>query len=186
MRRLIVPLVLAAMALTACDVQPSANDQEHAQQAATDRQQQINQPLPSFAYSQWKQNLTEIETAEANGVQTTSFMMGSQNDPDPIQVCPSVGVPIPVTASLSNPHQIVWSRQGGAGVVGQKDPNGIYMPPNGAGTFVVCIGADGAASPVYVEGLVHTVFGPAVWDYSAHQIKITGPSSFHFTKGQGR
>lgn len=191
MRKLLAMLALVASVLTlsACGYTPTANDREANQQEASDAQQAINQPTPAFNFSQWRQNLIEIETAEAKGVQTTSFIMGTQVNPDPIMVCPSVGVPLPISASLTNPEQLDsrYINQGGgtggnwvSGTVGQKDPNGVYMG-TGAGTFVICIGADGAALPVYAEGDVHTVFGPAVWDYTKHAIKITGPASFRFT-----
>lgn len=195
MRKILIALtgLVAFLALSGCGYTPTGNQQEAKQQQANDQQQMQTQPLPSFPYSQWRQNLIEIETAEAKGVQTTSFIFGPANTPDPVQVCPSVGVPIPVTASLSNPHQIdaKWFDQTGGGhladgVVDQKDPSGIYMPSGSAGTFVICIGSDGSAAPVYAEGNVHTVFGPAVWDYNNHQVRVTGAASFHFSKGRGQ
>lgn len=189
----IAALTAATLTLTACSYDKTANDKEQDRQAASDTQQAVNQPVPAFAYSQLKQNLIEIETAEAKGVQTTSFIMGNLGSPDPIQVCPSVGVPLPVDTSLTNPQQLDgrWMNNDGSGgryidgVVGQKEPTGIF-PGHGQGTFVICIGADGASVPVYAEGLVTTVFGPAVWDYGSHSVRITGPSSFRFSKSQGK
>jgi hypothetical protein len=138
------------------------------------------QPVPVFSYSQYRQNMIELESAEAKGIQTTSFIFGPNNTPDPVQVCPSVGVPIPSTASLTNPEQAVNPYQGSV-TIGQMDPIGVYMPVSGSGTFVMCVQGDGSVMPVYAEGNVHTVFGPAVWDKATHQVQMTGPASFHFS-----
>lgn len=195
MKRTICGLAAVAammIALAGCGDYPATGDQResHAQQNQTDQFIQ-GQPPHFHNSSQWRANLNEIEDAEAQGIQTTSFIMGSSMDPDPIQTCPSIGVPIPITASLTNPQQIAGKWVGssgggswGSGVISQMDPNGIYVPSDGAGTFVMCVQPDGAVEPVYGEGLVHTVFGPATWDYTHHQVQLTGAPTLHFTGGK--
>ena len=160
----------------------SANKQESQQQRAASQQLVQNQPIPQFNYSQLRQNLIEVETAEAQGVQTTSFFfnLGAR---DPIQTCPSIGAPIPTTQQLSNPDQL--ARTGGQysveGVIGQMEPTGTYTGDS-TGTYVMCIGGDGQPYANYWEGYVQTVFAPAEWDAATHSVKITGPASFKFTR----
>lgn len=62
------------------------------------------------------------------------------------------------------------------------DPNGIYTPSSSTGTFVQCIDATGAIMPMYHEGTVQAVFGPAKWNADTHKIEITGPPSYDFKK----
>lgn len=180
MRILAVGALGVVMALAACTGQQSAQDKENSQQGKISKTIVQNQPLPAFSFSQMRQNLIEIETAEAQGVQTTSFFfnLGVQ---DPTDSCPSIGVPIPNTASLSNPQQVVSSGGSDGVVVAQMDPNGVYAPAASEGTFVLCVDARGNVYANYWEGPVKTVFGPAVWDKSSHTVELTGPPSFKFS-----
>ncbi len=183
-------IVVFAIVLAACDTGPSTSkgqQQENQQQKASTESLVNNQPLPHFNYSQARQNYIELETAMANGVQTTSFFF-NQGVTDPIGSCPSIGVPIPNTASLSNPQQVVdGSGSGGGGnvTISQMDPIGIYVPSSSTGTFVVCIDAQGKPYADYWEGFVKTVFAPAKWNKETHQVELVGPPSFTFSKKQG-
>jgi hypothetical protein len=141
-----------------------------------------NQPIPAFQTSQARQNLIEIETMQAQGTQSTSFFMHTGN-PDPVNECRSVGMPVPNTTSLSNPSQVVWGSGGGA-TVGQMDPIGTYVPESSSGTYVICIGPDGKAVAVYWEGDVLAVAGPATWDRGQHKMVQTGAPSFKFSGGK--
>src|SRR6185503_20170843 len=172
-----------AVSLTACHSAQTSNGQanESKQQAHDTTNLFSNQPIPGFNYSQMRQNLIEIETAEADGVQTTSFFF-TANGTAPIDSCPSIGVPIPNTASLSNPSQITWgANNAGPAVTDQMDPNGVYAPTSSEGTFVMCIDSDGKTDPHYWEGVVDTVFAPAVWDDTTKSIKVTGAPSMNFS-----
>jgi hypothetical protein len=170
-------LALAA-SLAACTGSSSnGNSAESTQQQADTTTLVNNQSVPGFNYSQMRQNLIEIETAQANGAQSTSFFF-TANGTVPLSSCPSIGVPIPNTASLSNPHQIIWGQNNaGPGVVDQMDPNGVYAPTTSDGTYVICIDNQGKGVIHYWEGPVYTVFAPAVWDDATHSIKVIGASS---------
>lgn len=144
-----------------------------------------NQPVPVFPYSQLRQNLKEIEKAQAEGVQTTSFFfnLGTQ---DPIDSCPSIGTPIQQSDSLTNPTQPIrdssqpLNNGGGNVVLDQMEPTGIY-PGQGTGTYIICLGANGQEYANYWEGYVYTVFAPAKWNYTQHHIELVGSSSFNFS-----
>lgn len=174
------------LGLTACGATsgqappPSGNQAESSEQTQDTNNILNNQPLPNIKWSQWRQDLIGVEEAESNDVATTSFVMSYANQ-NPIFSCPSIGFPIPVTASLSNPQQAQWNSGGSngnygvAGVpVGQMDPNGVYMPPSGAGTWVVCTDGSGAPYITYAEDNVDAVGGPAVWNDSSHSYSLVG------------
>jgi hypothetical protein len=181
-----IPLVLMGLLGAACTQQSAGQRAENAAQAADTASLVTNQPLPHFNYSQIRQNLIEIETAEANGVQTTSFFF-NQGVADPVQTCASIGVPIPNTMSLSNPLQAVGGPNGNGDVaVSQMDPNGTYSPASSSGTFVMCVDAQGHTYADYWEGFVQTVFGPATWNTATHSVSLVGPPSFTFSKGKGQ
>jgi len=186
----VIPLLAVGIFLAACGGALSkgqALENQQQQQASTSLE--LNQPLPHFNYSQIRQNLIELETAQANGVQTTSFFfnMGVAN---PVQTCPSIGAPIPITDELSNPDQVLkdntdLNNGGGNVVIGQQDPNGVYTG-QGTGTYVMCIGANGKPYADYWEGFVQTVFGPAKWNSTTHSIQLIGPPSFSFSKNKAQ
>lgn len=171
--------------LTACNDSDKKSNQKMEQQQANAGISQMlrDQPVPAFGWSQLRQNLIEIETAEANGVQTTSFFF-NQGVQDPIMSCPSIGAPIATTTQITNPLQTEShsDTSGGNTVLNQMDPTGIYSGDS-SGTYVMCIDNTGKPYATYWEGYVNTVFGPATWDKGTHQVTLTGASSFKFTKG---
>lgn len=197
MKKVLTAVLLAgvvALTATACTSTTSAG-QKAAKQSVNSEQESIanglkaiekTQPLPRFNYSQLRQNLIEIQTAQAQTTQTTSFFfnLGVQN---PTQVCPSIGFPIASTTQLSNPEQKITDvgRSNGSGnvVLPQIDPNGVYSGQS-TGTYVMCLNAEGKAYAAYDEGTVKTVTGPATWNEATHQIELTGPPSFNFSEGK--
>jgi hypothetical protein len=137
------------------------------------------QPIPQFPWSQYRQTIIDVETAEANGTATTSFFYNQGVD-HPIFSCPSIGFPVPITSQLTNPDQIQYgNRPGGgndAGVVGQAEPNGTYTGDS-TGTYVTCIGPTGAKYYKYWEGFVGTDGGPAHFDPASKTEVLDGPAT---------
>lgn len=146
-----------------------------------------NQPVPERPWSQLRQNLIELETAQTDTTSTTSFFF-NQGVIDPVMSCPSVGFPIASTSQLTNPEQkIIESNSNndhGNVTLPQIDPNGIFAG-NSTGTYVMCLNAQGQVYANYWEGFVQTVTGPATWKTSTHSVELTGPPSFKFSKGKG-
>jgi hypothetical protein len=174
-RLIVIPALAAALFLAACT--SSGQQQENRQQEQDTRTLINNQPLPHFNYSQERQALIEAETIAANGTQTTSFFF-NQGVRDPIFVCPSIGLGVPDSASLSNPDQVVNSGYPSGGqslTVSQMDPFGVYAPPSSTGTYVICVNAQGQEYVRRWEGFVDTINAPAVWDLKTHTEKLIGP-----------
>lgn len=136
------------------------------------------QPIPQFASSQLRQNLIELETAQATTTATTSFFF-NQGVQDPISTCPSIGFPIPSTAQLTNPQ---GKYPGKDFTVNQAEATGVYTGDS-SGTYVICIDSAGKAYASYWEGFVNTVTGPASWNVTTHQVELTGTVTGGFSKG---
>jgi hypothetical protein len=156
----------AAYGINATSVQ--VNEQQTQSRAA--HTFEINQPIPTFQYSQYRQTLIDIEGAQAHGIATTTFGYSSiaNAQGQPSWTCPSLGFPIASTSQLSNPTQPV-NVGGGNGdaanpgvAVGQMEPNGTYTGDS-SGTYVVCVGANNVPYVRYEEGYVSTVGGPATY-----------------------
>jgi hypothetical protein len=174
------------VALAGCSHAPNTQQKEQNAQTGDTSSLITNQPLPHYNFSQIRQTAIDIENIEAQGTQTTSFFF-NQGVQDPIFVCPSLGLPVPNTAQLSNPQQIApvsGNYGGGTQVIGQMDPNGIYAPSSSSGTAVICVNASGQPYVKYWEGFVDAVTAPATWDYTHHVEKVTGAPTYSVkTKG---
>lgn len=166
---------LLAAGMAACGHSATANQ---AEQAIESHQQYVynqDQPIPFFKWSLERQILIDSEVAAARGDESTSFFF-VYGDPDPILVCPSLGLGVPDTSQLSNPEQVApvpgkWG--GGSAVLPQADPFGIHTPATSDGTYVICV-INGRPVLQRAEETVHTIMAPATWDSSKHQIVTTG------------
>lgn len=133
------------------------------------QQYQLNgQNVPFFLWAQYRQTAIDVETAQANGVATTSFFF-QYGSATPIKSCPSIGFPMASTTELTNPLQ-GDSSGGSTGniAIGQMDPNGTF-PGNSTGTYVVCV-THGQKEITYWEGDVETEGGAAHFDTATHTI----------------
>ena len=165
--------------LAACNGQSSSagQRQESAQQQQDQTSLEKSQPIPHYDWSQMRATAIDAQNIAADGTQTTSFFfqMGSR---DPVFSCPSIGVPVPNTAQLSNPEQVATAGDGNGGTnlapISQMDPDGVYSPSASSGTYVVCVNGSGKNYLMYWEGDVMSATAGATWDESAHQIQVTG------------
>lgn len=169
----IIGLSLATMlAAAACDTGgATAKDASTSNKALQGLQQA--QPAPSYPWSQLRQNLIDIENAQANTtITTTFFFTAGQQMTEPVMSCPSIGYPLPTTDQLTNPQQYY----AGGATLPLNDPTGIFTGDS-SGTYVICtfnINGKNQAGPVYWEGDVFTAPGPATWDATAHHVVMSG------------
>lgn len=178
---MIVAVLTIALAGVACDSGGGAAGEEA--RIAADQLERFlqTQPVPVFEWSQLRQNLIELSTAQARTTQTTTFFfnMGIQN---PVASCASIGFPIAATYQLTSPESLKWFGNGpGHRVVPQLEATGVYTA-NTTGTYAMCTDPNGAAYAQYWEGFVMTVTGPAVWQDG--QVVLTGDPTFDFSIGQ--
>ena len=74
-----------------------------------------------------------------------------------IEICPSIGYPIPYSTQLTNPQILTYNKVVGGvveGAISNPEPNGLYPPDNAAATLVQCVNPDGSVSPTYIEWYV--------------------------------
>jgi hypothetical protein len=165
-----VAALAAVTSLAACTSSGNGGGdiQESNQQQSDTTQMELVLPLPHFQYSMIRYEMIIEEATQAFGLSTTTFFF-QQGDRTPVGECPSVGLPIPMSASLSNPWQPYnVSNNNGAYntvAVGQMDPNGIYTGPT-EGTNVLCKTANGGTYLTYAEENAHSVSAQAYWDPS--------------------
>lgn len=154
----------------------TANEREADTVAKAQRKLAVSQPAPSDDWSQLRQNVIDIETAQINTTATTTFFF-NQGIPNPIKSCESIGFPIAATNQLTNPEAIAYA-EGNVGVLSlpQQETTGVYTGDS-TGTYVICIDPSGKGRITYWEGFVQTETGQATWDRTLGQITSTGNST---------
>lgn len=180
--------VVLSLSLTACfgnggdDSKSKAQAKEQSQAANAANALIANQPVHTYQYSQLRQNLQELEDAQANGAVTTTFFL-NMGLADPVMSCPSIGAPIASTTQMTNPMQTERhgsQYDGGNVTINQMDPTGVYTGDS-TGTYIMCVQGDGSVEPVYWEGFVMTAFGSATWNKTTHSMEMNGKASFKFS-----
>lgn len=181
MKKLLI-LVLAFV-LVACG-ETTVSDVEQAQQQAGNMAIVQNQPVPDLGgYSFERQVVIETYLARNNTISTFSYLFTF--DGKIIEICPSIGYPIPYSTQLTNPQKIDTTYFEGlgriSGVTNNAEPNSLYTPPDSAATLVQCVNPDGSVSPAYVEDNVMAFPYRIVSDFQFQRI---GDSSFSVQVGQ--
>lgn len=145
MNKLLV-LVLAFV-LAACA--PSVSQVEQSQQEGGNLAIVQNQPVPDLGgYSFERQILIETYLARNNTISTFAYMISM--DGKIIEICPSIGYPIPYSTRLTNPVKVEYSSL----AIPNAEPNSLYPPSDAAATLVQCVNPDGSVSPIYIEWYV--------------------------------
>lgn len=137
----------------------NSNSKETDQQARAVSSIVDNQPIPDLGgYSFERQVVIETYIARNNTITTYSYLMTLNGQI--IEICPSIGYPIPYSTQLSAPEKLApnnlmtingFSTSPENSVIPQSEPNGLYPPDNAAATLVQCVQSDGSVSPVYIE-----------------------------------
>ena len=178
MKKSILTLAIAALALSAC--KPPAQSQEQKDSAAVQQQQSQYakaQPVPAYDFSLERDLLIQLYDIRNNKPATHSVW---RSDYGLIEGdCPSMGFGLPYDTSLTNPVAVRWGRHNGiAGVgVGQAEPNGVFASTNTSATWVFCVGPAGALEPVYVESKVTVYPGPVTVDYTNNRVIRDGDAT---------
>lgn len=111
-----------------------------------------------------------VEMRDQPNLATYTYMQGM--DGRLICLGRSIGFGLPYATQTSSPQKIVNNRYDNNsnsaydGPMPQAEPNGLFMPDNAEGTWVVLIAPDGTPTPTYIEPRVtvstFALTGPAV------------------------
>lgn len=118
-----------------------------------------SQQVPSFDYSQVRQSLIDVETAQSQGaLSTTQFYLEGIGL---VAWCPSAGAPVASTSQLSPSKQFVdlpgdHTRE--LVEIDQGEPTGVY-PGESSGTWTMCLDDNGKGFAQYWEGYVFSTIG---------------------------
>jgi len=166
-KKLVFVSMILVFALVAC--QPNYSSIEQDQQGAGVSSIMRNQPVPDLGgYSFERQIVIETYLARNSTIATYSYMISM--DGKIIEICPSIGYPIPYSTQLTNPLKYESTV-----TLANPEINGLYPPGDAAATLVQCVTGGGSVSPVYIEWYVLAFPYRIKSDY---QIEMIGEPSF--------
>lgn len=140
--------------------QTEAQDNAYAQITA-------NQPAPAFNYSLPRALIIKLYEFEQRAAVTWSVVQSPYTGKILFQ-CESRGYPIPASTQLTNPEKIISGLNmndlpsHAAVTIPQQEPNGLFSPPETAGTWIFCVAQNGQLAPVYEEPNVQVFPFPVV------------------------
>lgn len=139
---IMVIILFLSPVLTGCNAQ----DIEREQQESNQRSLIDNQPIPNLGgYSFERYVVIQTYLARNRTIATYTYTM-TEIDGKIIEICASIGYPIPYATQLTNPLQVA-----AGGPIGNPEPNGLYSPDNAEGTIINCANGDGTITPTYWE-----------------------------------
>ena len=74
-----------------------------------------------------------------------------------VEICPSIGYPIPYSTQLTNPEKVEYRTSGGMAILPNAEPNSLYTPSSSEATIVSCVNSDGTLTPTYFENRVFSL-----------------------------
>lgn len=149
MKKIFVVLVLAFVLIGCAPESTQVTQVEQQQQGSGNLAIVQNQPVPDLGgYSFERQIMIETYLARNNTISTFSYLLTF--DGRIIEICASIGYPIPYSTQLANPMKIE-DRYEGDVAIPQAEPNSLYPPSSAAATLIQCVNSDGSVSPTYIE-----------------------------------
>jgi hypothetical protein len=146
-----VPLLLVCMGANSCDVGPSADDVQRAQQERILREGTSEIGMPAIKNFRERRLLKQILELRDQADLVTYTYTYSEMTGKLVFFCTSIGYGIPYATQFTNPQKTDMGREG-ITTLAQADPNGLFSPASAEGTWVMCKDpkAD-SVRPVYVE-----------------------------------
>lgn len=163
----LVALPIAALALAGCQPDNSGAARETRQTMVMSEQAAVTVGMPAIKNFTEKRQLKAIyELRDSANLVTYSYTLDMQGKRH--KVCPStsVGFGIPYATQFSAPKALRYAKPqypASSGYTGdsapwvshdaeQAEPNGLYMPQQADGTWILCLHPNGKeVVPVYVE-----------------------------------
>ena len=154
MKKLTILIVILAICLIGCsEVSPTADDKQNAAQEQLNSQAVSQVPMPGITKFQEKRLVKMIyELRDRADLMTYVYNVSLEGRP--VFMCRAIGYGVPYAAQYSNPTkpEYHYSADGGNIVLGQAEPNGLFMPSSADGTWIMAIDPDSKEPKViYVE-----------------------------------
>lgn len=153
MKKVILLLVGIVFVLSACnmdDKTQQVNEQQSEQQGELLSEAQKECGMPALTNFQERKMMKCIIEARDKANHICYAYLFAQNIGKLIYIGRCVGYGLPYSTQYTNPEKVEW-HNGGVIALPQADPNGLYMPSDAHGTWLLMLTPKGDTTPVYVE-----------------------------------
>jgi len=149
MKKVLLALVLV-MSLVSCKYEPTADEIDRAKQEKILEEGQRQTGMPAIVNYQEKKNLKTIyELRDNNKLINYAYLFNNMTG-KLIFIGKCIGYGIPYATQYSNPQKIDWHQNGNVAMP-QAEPNGLFMPADARGTWILLLDKDSQPHPVYIE-----------------------------------
>ena len=146
-------LLTTVLSLTACQPANSQNAEKDQAQKTEQLQAEANRQLgmPDIVNFQERRMAKQILELRDKTISTHTYLV-NQMKGCLVYLGNSVGYGLPYSVQYTNPQKVVRDGENAWGAIPQADPNGLYMPADAHGTWVMMYNADTkTTTPVYIE-----------------------------------
>ena len=146
-------LLASIVLLASCDLngETSRTEQEQTEQQGklvSEAQKQCGMPA-LVNFQERKMMKKVIEQRDKADLVCYAYLFSNQTG-RLIYIGKCMGYGLPYSTQYTNPQRVDLLT-GGIAAIPQPDPNGLYMPSDAHGTWLLMIKPDGDTTPVYVE-----------------------------------
>lgn len=152
---LMLPVAIALMGAgpSSCTAEPSTDMVQRMAQEKTIQEANAQVGMPEIVNFQEKRMMKTLYELRDKNIATHAYIV-NQMQGCLVYLGPAIGYGMPYATQYSNPEKVVYAGgyQEGFGAIPQAEPNGLFMPADAHGTWVML--KDPASSdvkPVYIE-----------------------------------
>jgi hypothetical protein len=148
----IAALALLGVSLVGCEITPSSDEAQRAQQERILQEGTSQTGMPNIKNFRERKLLKQIlEMRDQDGLVTYTYTV-PETTGRPVFLCNSIGYGLPAATQYTNPQKVDYHSTGSV-TLPQADPNGLFSPESAEGTWVLCSDPNGSGKtrPVYVE-----------------------------------
>jgi len=150
MKKVLLALVLV-MSLVSCKYEPTADEIDRQKQEKILQEGQRQTGMPAIVNYQEKKNLKTIyELRDNNKLINYAYLFNNMTG-KLIFIGKCIGYGIPYATQYSNPQKVYHEGSQYGLILPQAEPNGLFMPADARGTWVLLLDKDGQPHPVYIE-----------------------------------
>lgn len=145
-------LALLGVTLVGCEITPSSDEAQQAQQERILQEGTAQTGMPNIKNFRERKLLKQIiEMRDQDGLVTYTYTVPEMTG-RPVFLCNSIGYGLPAATQYTNPQKTEY-QHAAIVTVPQADPNGLFSPESAEGTWVLCTDPSGSGKtrPVYVE-----------------------------------
>lgn len=148
MKKVLLGLLLV-MSFVSCTFEPTTDQIEQEKQEKILAEGQRQTGMPSIVNYQEKKNLKSIyELRDNNKLVNYAYLFNNMTG-KLIFLGKCIGYGIPYATQYSNPQKLDYHTN--YVTMPQAEPNGLFMPADARGTWVLLLDKDSQPHPVYIE-----------------------------------